>query len=147
MAEKRARPRVYAPSGGKILTKQSMRDECDVNLIVKSHQKTGVLAHMNRAAPQYGDFSTGMDLHSAIAQVDEANERFMMLPAEVRKLADNSPARFLEMLGDDDAALALQEAGLALGIEVPKPEVPAVVVPNNSPAPGEAQETGTTGEV
>ncbi len=29
-------------------TKQSMRDECDINLIMKKYQKTGAIAHVNR---------------------------------------------------------------------------------------------------
>lgn len=143
----RKRVRVHPPTGGRSLTKQSMRDECNVNLIVAAHAKTGVVAHMNRGAPQFGDFSGHSDLKAAIDGVAQATETFMLLPAEVRALANNSPVDFLEMLADEGGALALQEAGLALGIAVPEPIVPAVVVPNNSPAPGEPEKTGTTGKV
>ena len=51
-----------------IRTKQSFKDSCDVNKIIKKAQITGSLAHAQKYdTPVYGDF-TGIDLIEAQAQ-------------------------------------------------------------------------------
>jgi len=39
------------------MTKQSHTDECNINLIMKRFERTGVLEHVTTYAPQWGDFS------------------------------------------------------------------------------------------
>ena len=39
------------------MTKQSFKDECDINKIMAKFQKTGALNHYAKHAPQYGDAS------------------------------------------------------------------------------------------
>lgn len=94
------------------ITKQAFKDECDINAIVKRHQATGMVTHVNRNRPAYGDFSYGLDLQQAMEAVRAAQDDFMRLPARVRALASNDPARFLAMVHDDDGLEMLIEAGL-----------------------------------
>ncbi len=142
------RPRYRTAVGEKSLTKQSERDSCDINLIVKRHASTGHVSHINPDAPKFGDFTGATDLKNAIDQVNIANARFAELPVEVRRAAENNPHVLLEMLETDEGQLELQEAGLILTdapqppkeIEEqpePPPTTPKKVVP-------EAPETATS---
>jgi len=56
------------------LTKQSFRDECDVNLIVKRYTETGMINHIPRTNPQYGDAPEGDFLEAAIVNADIASQ-------------------------------------------------------------------------
>jgi len=51
---KRKRPHaIRFPDEG--MTRQSFKDECDVNNIVKTFTQTGMINHIPRTQPQYGD--------------------------------------------------------------------------------------------
>lgn len=39
------------------LTKQSFKDECDINQIVAKFEKTGLVNHLARGVPQFADVS------------------------------------------------------------------------------------------
>ena len=49
------RPHSISFEGVQSLTKQSFKDECNVNLIVERFTRTGTLDHAARTAPQFGD--------------------------------------------------------------------------------------------
>lgn len=54
-----------------VLTKQSFKDECDINHIVSRFQTTGNLPFNNMSDPQYGfapeiDFKTALDLTKSL---------------------------------------------------------------------------------
>lgn len=142
------RPRFRTPVGEKSLTKQSEKDNCDINLIVKRHASTGHVSHINPEAPKFGDFTGATDLKNAIEQVALANARFAELPVEVRRAAENNPHQLLAMLETDDGQLELEEAGLVL-TEAPEtpieleqqPEPPPTTKKNVDP---EAPETATS---
>jgi len=143
------RPRFRTPVGELSKTKQSEKDNCDINLIVKRHASTGHVSHINPAAPKFGDFTGAGDLKTAIDQVAEANDRFNQLPVEVRRAAENNPYMLLEMLESEEGQLELQEAGLILtdAPEAPteiekQPEPPPTTTP--SKAAPETPETSTT---
>lgn len=55
-------------------THQSFKDECDINNIVRTYTNTGIVTHVARLKPQYGDNpeSTFFDLAAAKAAVDSA---------------------------------------------------------------------------
>lgn len=116
--------RVTFDCGDVVRTKQSFRDECDINLIVRRHASDGLLAHLNPRMPTYGDFTAAMELRDAMQLVDLAEQGFAQIPAEVRAMCNNDPATFLQLVNDPDHIEALAEAGLPMadGWEPTKPE-------------------------
>jgi len=56
------------------LTRQSFKDECDVNQIVKRYTETGMVNHIPRTTPQYGDAPEGDFLEAAIVNADIASQ-------------------------------------------------------------------------
>lgn len=84
------------------LTKQSFRDECDINNIIDRFMKTGVLTHENSSKPQFGDYLGFSDYQDSLNQVIAADEAFDSLPAKVRARFDNDPAKLLAFVGDSE---------------------------------------------
>lgn len=80
------------------LTKQSFKNECDINLIMKKWQKTGVLPQARSAQPCYGDFTGISDYQSALNAVAEAQDTFLALPSALRARFSNDPSLFLEFV-------------------------------------------------
>lgn len=126
------RPSRYNPdvSGGE-RTKQSMKDECDINNILRKYRKTGAIAHMNRFPAQYAE-APGYDLREALSFLEGAKAAFESLPATVRTKFDNDPATFLTFIQNPSNKDKLYEMGLA---NKPAPPSPS---PSNQPAPNPA---------
>lgn len=80
-------------------TKQSFKDECDINTIMRRYEVTGELGHLSRRTPIFGDFPS-MDFAEAMAIVIKAREDFASLPSEVRDRFANDPARLLHFMED-----------------------------------------------
>ncbi len=112
-----------------------MKDECDINLIIKRHQDTGAISHINPKAPQFGDFATPYDLKSAMDAVQQASETFESLSAEVRREANNNPVRFLEMLENPEDAAKLAAAGLDISVPEATQDAEKTLIPQSGPAP------------
>lgn len=106
-------------------TKQSFKDECDINLIMARYEKTGLLEHINRGEPQYADLSE-LDFMSAMNMVAEAREVFAALPSKLRDRFANDPARLLAFLDNEDN----RAEAITLGL-VPPP--PAAATPPATP--------------
>lgn len=102
-------------------TRQSMKDECDINVIMRKYTKTGIIDFVNNREPQFGD-ATGIDFQVAMDTVQEAQTMFGEMPASVRKKFNNDPALFLDFVSDPNNLDELYELGLAVK---PKEEVPA----------------------
>ena len=64
-------------------TKQSFKDECDVNRILDKWQETGLIDHVMPNPPTYGDFTNVTDYQTAVNTVIEADNSFMSLPSAV----------------------------------------------------------------
>lgn len=125
---------IVSDAGGKSLTKQSCKDECDVNMILAKFQKTGALTHVNERQKEYGEH-TGIDFKEAIDLVMEAQELFDDLPSKVRTHFDNDPAQFLDYVNDPDNVKDV-ESGFK---SIVSPPEPAVEVVQEAPeAPSEA---------
>lgn len=82
------------------LAQQDMKDECDINTIVRRFGLTGELPS-NPIPPRYGDFTSVTDYHTAMNAVRDAMEGFMALPAELRARFANDPANLIAFLDDD----------------------------------------------
>jgi phage internal scaffolding protein len=109
------------------MTKQSHKDECDVNLILKRYDKNNVLTHMNKAKPFYAD-TTAIDLQQAIDTVDKAKAMFDELPSKIRNRFQGNPAALLDFLHNPANEREAVEIGL---LEMP-PQPPA---PQNTAPP------------
>lgn len=97
-------------------TKQSMAEECDINVIWSRYVKTGELPLNNRKAPMYGDFTNIPTYQDALEAVREAGATFNMMPAEVRARFQNDPAEFVEYCSNE----ANREQLKLWGLTIPK---------------------------
>jgi len=113
-------------------TKQSHRDECDVNKIMARYLATGEIPNINEAAPQYLD-ATGFDYQEAMEYIAGAKSLFGELPAIVRERFKNDPGLFLDFVQDEKNAPEMREMGLMspLPPEV-SPLTPAAVEPDSA---------------
>ncbi len=106
----------YAPldasqGGG---AKQAMKDECDVNLIVRRFDKTGFIGHLAEGIPTFVDASELGDYRSIIDQVRKVDEYFSGLPASVRTEFENDASRFMDFLESGASEEDLMKLGLAV---------------------------------
>lgn len=128
------RDRVQRIVRGDSRTKQSFKDECDINNVVRRYATTGMLSHVSRRQPTYGDFSSVTSLEQAIDLVAQLDDEFREMPSGIRAAADNNPLRYLEMLTSQAGVDRLAEAGLKFD-QVDAPASP----PEGEPAPGPAE--------
>lgn len=112
------------------VTKQSFRDEVDVNQILDKYARTGVLP-VNGRAPMFGDFSSLPSFLDAQILVRKAEDGFLKLSPDVRARFDNSPAKLLAFLDDPQN----REEAVKLGILEAKEPVKAEVPKAGSDAP------------
>lgn len=112
-------------------TKQSFRDECDINHILRQFNVTGQLP-IGSVQPQYGDFSGITDYQSALNAVMAAQDSFLQLPAKVRARFQNDPALFVEFASDE----ANKDEMKALGL-LREETAQAVVLSPSEPVSGE----------
>lgn len=96
------------------MTKQSHKDECDINMLMAKYQKTGLVTHINNHQPHYGDYDP-VDFTEAMQTIAEGSSMFQELPSQARKYFDNDPAKFMEFVNNPDNAGKLEELGLAYG--------------------------------
>lgn len=97
------------------LAVQSSLEETDINVIVRRFGLTGQLPQ-GLVAPQFGDFTSVVDFHSAMNAVRQAGETFMEMPAEVRARFHNDPQEFLLFCEDD----ANRDEARKLGLLIPE---------------------------
>lgn len=94
------------------LTKQSFKDECNINKIMDKFQKTGVISHYANHGPQYMEIAPG-DFLDAQLVIAKAQTMFEELPSQVRKRFDNSPEQFLEFVQNPNNQEEAYKLGLA----------------------------------
>lgn len=122
------RLRVQSDCSGPSLTQQHERDETDINLIVKRYVR-GDQSVVNSREATYGDVSGAVDLAEAFNRVEEAREQFASLPSSIRKIAENSPVKLLELLSTVDGVQDLVDAGLVVEGYEPASQEPEIVAP------------------
>lgn len=98
--------------GAPSLTKQSMKNECDINQIMRRYAKTGAVAHVNQHGGSYG-FASAVSFHEAMSVVATAEQIFEGLPSKVRKRCGNDPAVFLAWVQDPANLEEVRKFGLA----------------------------------
>lgn len=123
-----AKPRVKTTFSTKGRTKQSFKDETDINHIIRRFTRTGVLDFTNKNEARYGD-TTGVEYQQAVNMVAAAKSLFNELPAELRARFENEPAKFLDFVQDERNRDEARELGLL------KPEVQPAASAATPPAP------------
>ncbi len=94
--------------------KQSMRDECDVNMIMAKFTKTGLISHLADGIPLFADVSEMGSYREAIENVRGVERYFAGLPAEVRSRFDNDTVQFMEYLETGSTVEDLEALGMAI---------------------------------
>lgn len=92
-------------------TVQSMRDEVDINKIVKRMEK-GQMLDTLRNEGAFEDVSEFTGLADAIIKVQQANALFMDIPADIRSRFNNDPAELVDFLMDAGNRKEAEELGL-----------------------------------
>ena len=110
-------------------TKQNLKDNADVNKIIKRYNKTGVLPNMNKLEAMYGEI-TSQDLQDALNKVDASYEAFAEVPSEIRAKFNNDAGRFIDYATNPDNLKQMQQWQLA-----PPPEPTPEPTPEPAPEP------------
>jgi len=118
------------------LVQQHMRDECDINIIMKRYEATGELTHVGGMAGEYGDFSEVLDYKTGLERIMEADTLFMELPASIRDRFNNDPAKFIDFAANPQNQEELRSMGLAPPLPAPpEPSLVKVVQEADDTAP------------
>lgn len=126
------RKRVQLNCSGLSRTKQSFRDECNVNTIMEKYQRTGLIPHVEMHGGEYGDYTNVQDYQSSLNQVIAAQDMFASLPSSLRNRFSNNPASFLDFVSNPSNKDEMRSLGLLKPlIDVPN-IVPLDVIPNPS---------------
>lgn len=119
---------------GESLTKQSFKDECDVNVIVDRVTRGGSVTNLNDKEPIFGDVSTVPEFQHMMNVVSSLQEKFASLDAKIRDRFENDPQKLIAFLNDEknrDEAESLGLVGKKAAADVP----PAAPPPSAPPAP------------
>lgn len=95
-------------------TKQSFKDEANVNSIIEKYNKTGQFPQLLQSNPKYGDFSTPISYQDSLNTILLANEQFNALSSKVRKKFNNDPTEFLQFVSNPQNKEEMYELGLAV---------------------------------
>jgi len=82
-------------------TKQSFRDQTNINKILARAQKTGTLSHMSKFQGEYADYSD-FDFLEAQIKLARGTEIFEQLPSEVKREFGQQPQAFFEFVNNVD---------------------------------------------
>ena len=135
--------KIYEPEYKDGRTKQSFKDQCDINKILKKAAVKGGLSHVQKYPEAiYGEFDQDVDLLTARNRIAQADKIFMDLPAEVRREFNNDALAFIQYAGHPDNAGKLTEL-------IPEIAQPGDYFPNPVKAGGQgaAAATAPTGAV
>lgn len=116
-------------------TKQSFRDECDINQVMARFESTGVLdvGLVQRRQGAFGYFGDGIDFLTANLALLEARAAFGTLSAKVRDRFRNDPARLLDFLADPENRKEAEELGLVVKAEEPQAAATASAAAGGEP--------------
>ena len=95
------------------MTKQALKDDADVNKIIKRYKDTGLKLDAAEFEGIYGDFD-GIDYRQALDTITAADELFMRVPSHIRKHFDHDPGAFIDFATDDKNTQQMIDWGLAI---------------------------------
>lgn len=96
----------------KIKVQQHQKDMADVNKIMAGYRVKDVQPVIGPQGARYGDFSDIGDYHTALNEVQQAQEMFMSLPASMRERFQNDPGRLIAFVEDPQNLDQAVELGL-----------------------------------
>lgn len=97
---------------GESMTQQHFADESEINNIIRSHDRNGIIEHVHRGNAIYGDFSEITDLSDALIQIQEAQKEFLNIPSEIREKFKNDAGEFFKYASNPDNEDGMREMGL-----------------------------------
>ena len=100
----------------------------DINTILRNFGVTGKLPMTSRL-PTYGDFTGIFDFQSAINAVNDAQDAFDTLDADLRYRFHNDPQEFVAFCSDEANRLEAEKLGLVM----PKAEIIQPIIPVDKP--------------
>ena len=115
------------------VTRDSELPMADINSILKRMEKSGIMPIVPEAG-EFIDVSEVGDFREALERVRLADERFMSLPADIRRHFGDDPAGFLDAVNDPARHQELVDLGL-LKASVVAPVAPVAPV-GGAVAPG-----------
>lgn len=104
--------RPFAFHTGPGLTKQSFKDEVNINNIMARWAAGSYVPEPRRSQPSYGDFSNATDYKEALDRINQARTEFMALPPALRGKFSNDPAELLAWLDNPENLDEAREVGL-----------------------------------
>jgi len=97
---------------GESMTQQHFAEESEINNIIRSHDRNGIIEHVHRGNAIYGDFSEITDLSDALIQIQEAQKEFLNIPSEIREKFKNDAGEFFKYASNPDNEDGMREMGL-----------------------------------
>ena len=94
-------------------TKQSFKDECDINCIMAKVNRHMINHRLNPKKPVYGDFSNIPDYAEMLNTVHRVRNSFNSLPAKIRAKFENDPEKLVAYMDDPNNLEEARELGLA----------------------------------
>ncbi len=80
-------------------TKQSFKDETDIEKMLSRAQAAGTISHLEKYQGSYGDFAD-FDFFDSILMLTKGREVFDALPSELRSEFNQSPEQFFAYVND-----------------------------------------------
>lgn len=121
---KETRRNITVDCSSPLITDQSSKKMCDINNIMKTYEKTGMLPNLKQKIPRYIDNTLIPSLEEAFRITESAFSDFQKLPAIVRKLMDNDPSKMENFIADPANKEILLKHGILIerkAQEIPKP--------------------------
>lgn len=142
----RKHERVTFNTEGPVMTKQSFKDECDINNILRQYQQTGIIQHIRAdyQAGAYFDLPSETDYQQALHIIMQGEQAFAALPAKVRLEFNNDPEQFLAAFTDEKQTDRLRELGLIDPVEPSTGDASARQEPSAAPVDGSSSGGGTS---
>ncbi len=114
-------------------TEQHHAKSCDINTIMARYVKTGVMDHISKYEPRYGDVSSA-DWQAAQNLVAGVKTEFEELPAYVRDYYEGNADNYLDAMQTDEGVNELRNIRPP-GQKYETDGSPAVETPEPEPAP------------
>jgi len=93
-------------------TRQSFRDECNINMIMDKIERHMINTSVNRREPKFGDYSDMPDYATALNSTIAVRNAFNVLPAEVRARFANNPQELVKFMDDPNNLEEARKLGL-----------------------------------
>lgn len=118
MSEVFERVRTQKFCSGLSRVEKGHKKECDINLLVKRYNKTGLMQQRLENG-LFGNFIDVEDYQSNLERMRDARNDFMTLPAAVRKRFKNDPGEIIDFVSDDNN----KDEAIKLGLLPPEEKV------------------------